>query len=91
MYIRALNKQKIFLTSEKFFELVQGIVDIGNLFHCFLLFCIDEPNLIEGKFNNNVGLDRDTNLSSTICCYVVRFIAVGKLLIYSWLFVRIEF
>ena len=90
LYIRALNKQKIVLTLEKFFELIQSIVDIGNLFYCSLLFCLDEPNLIVGKFNNNVRLDRDTNLSSTICYYVVRFIAVGKLLIHSWLFVRIE-
>ena len=38
-----------------------------------------------------VLLDRDTNMSSIVSCYVIHFVAVGKLLMHSWLLVRNDF
>ena len=61
------------------------------LFHGFILFCGEQSNLNVGRFVNIALLDRDTNLSSIVCCYVKHFVAVGKLLIHSRLFVRSEF
>ena len=83
MYITALNKHKVSQKVGQFFEIVQSIVDIGNLFHCFVLFCSEESNLSVGRFDNIVLLNRDTNLSSFMSCYVIHFVVVGKLLIHS--------
>ena len=91
MYISVLNKHNVFHNLGQFFEFVQSIVDIGNLFHCFNLFCSEEANLNVGTFVKIVLLDRGTNLPSIVSCYVKHFFTAVKLLIHSWLFARNEF
>ena len=91
MNIIVLNEHRVFLNLGQFFEFAQSIVDIGFLFHCYTLFFIKEPNLNEGRLANNVLLDRYTNFCSIIVCFVPQFVAVGKLLIHSWPFVRSKF
>ena len=56
-----IKQHKVSQNLGHFFEFVQIIVDIGTMFHCFILFCSEESNLNLGRF---VLLDRDTNLSS---------------------------
>ena len=75
----------------EFFEFGQSIVDIGNLFHCFVLFCSGESNLNVGRLFNIVLLSRDTNFCSNTSCYVKHFVAAGKLLIHFWLSANSEF
>ena len=69
-----IKSPEIWDSSLKF---VQSIFDIGNLFHCFILFCGEQSNLNVGRFVNIVLLDRDTNLSSIVSYYVIHFVAIG--------------
>ena len=57
------------------FEFVRSVVVIGNLFHCFILFCSEESSQNLGRH------DRDANLPSIVSRNIIHF--VGKLLMHS--------
>ena len=56
MCITILNKHKVSQNLGQFFEIVQSIDNIGDLFRCFNLFCGEQSNLIVGRFVNIVIL-----------------------------------
>ena len=83
-----INKHKASQKLGQFFEFVQSIVDIGNLFQCFILFCSEESNLIVGRLVHTVLLDCDTHPPHNVCCYFIYSITDVELLIHSWFFAR---
>ena len=78
-----LNKEKDSQKLGQFVEFIPSIVDIGNLYHCFILSCIEKSNLNVGWLVHTVLLDRNTNKPPIVSCYIKHFVAVGKLLIHS--------
>ena len=81
-----LNKHKVskIQDSVKFFEPVYSLFDLGNLLHCFILFCKEESNLKVGWLVNIVILDCDTDPPLAVCCLVIHRIAARKFLLHGF-------
>ena len=52
----------------QFSEFIQSVVDIVNLFHCFILFCSEESNLNVWWLVHSVLHDCDTHPPRVVCC-----------------------
>ena len=90
---KIINKYKVYQNLGQFFDFVQSIIDIGNLFHSFVLFCSEESNLNVGRFVNIALLAWDTVTHTLlfVCCYFIYSITDVALLIHSWFFTRFGF
>ena len=89
--LTVINKHKVSQNLGKFFELVQSIVDIDNLYYCFIFFCSEESYLNVGWFVQIVLFDCGTQPADFVCCYFIYSIRDVELLVHNWFFARFGF